>query len=204
MAFAFAGGALAATSTYSYVASVFTRLVGWENERCPSGQDIGDFVAKVGTRYVRDISVANQGSAAFEAALVMVDPQKRHGARLPIQIFHLTQGSSSPYEMVAKRFQPRRGVNCLVLGEGASVAYKGLEDAYKKDSKFDPIDFLREEIQNRDQASIGGGIHHGFVDDSGLRIRPLRLLCEHGEKISADSATRVGDYSFSSGYSGDW
>ena len=204
IAFAFAGSALAATSTYSYVASVFSRLVGWEDDTSPSGQDIADFVARVGTRYVRDISIDRKESAVFEAALVMVDPKKRHGVRLPIQIFHLTQGDSSPYKMIAHRYQNRRVVNCLVLGERADLAYKGLEDAYSRNPKYDPIDYLQGEIDNQGLTSIGGRVHHASVSDSGLRIRPLRLLCEHGETISTDSATRVGSYKFSSGISGDW
>lgn len=204
IAFAFAGGALAATSTYSYVASVFSRLVGWEDAESPSGQDIADFVARVGTRYVRDISIERREGALFEGALVMVDPKERHGARLPIQIFHLTQDASSPYVMIAKRYRRRPNVNCLVLGEGADVAYKGLDDAYRKNPKSDPIEYLQGEIDNPMQYSIGGRLHHASVDYGGLSIRPLRLLCEHGETIPTDSATRVGAYKFSSGISGDW
>lgn len=204
IAFAFAGSALAATSTYSYVASVFTRLVGWEWEESPSGQDIADFVARVGTRYVRDISISNPNNAPFEAALVMVDPKQRHGERRKIQIFHLTKDDSVPYKMIAKPYEHRLGVNCLVLGHEVDLAYKQLDDAYKENSAYKPTDYLQREIDNQEQKTIGGRIHYADVTDSGLRIRPLRLLCEHGETISADSSTRVGSYTFSSGISGDW
>lgn len=204
MAFAFAGSALVATSTYSYVSSVLTRLVGWESDESPSGQDVADFVAKVSTRYVRDISIGNMKEVNFEAALVMMDPKQRHGERRVVQIFHITKDGTIPYVMKAKQFSARAGVNCLVLGDRAGLAYQGLADAYKNNPEFSPTEYLQQEIDDPHQFAIGGRIHHACVDNGGLRIRPLRLLCEHGETISAETATRVGSYNFSSGISGDW
>ena len=204
IAFAFAGSSLSATSTFSYAATVLRRLVGWEGAPCPTGQDVADFIARIGTRYVRDIAAQQSGAALFEAGLVMVDPTQRYGHRKQVQIFHLRGGGLNPYVMKAERFRGRAGANVLVLGENSDAAHRNLVDALGQDRSFDPRTYLQSEIDSGESKTIGGRIHQAHVDQYGLSMRPLRLLCEHGQTISEDSASRVGAYSFSTGVSGDW
>lgn len=204
MAFAFAGSALAATSTFSYVSSVSRRLVAWEWEGRLSAQDFAQFVARVGTRYAREIGQTSR-NAAFEAALVMADPEPQQGEGRDVRTFYLRQDPSlDRFALQAFEYNIVKGKTCLVLGDNRRQAKSALALGFDRDPNFNPLTWLSQEIEDPDISSIDGRIHQAHVSETGLTIRPIRLLCEHGHRISTDSTNRIGAFKFSSGQSGDW
>lgn len=204
MAFAFAGSALSATSTFSYVSSVSRRLVAWEWEGRLSACDFANFVARVGTRYAFEIGQAITG-AGFEAALVMADPEPQQGERRNVRIFHLRQNPSiQRFSLEAIEFNVVKGKSCLVLGDNIRKAKRALALQFKQSMDFNPITWLIHEMEDPEMTSIDGRIHQAHVDETGLSIRPIRLLCGHGRTISTDATNSIGPFKFSSGQSGDW
>lgn len=204
MAFAFSGSSLSATTTYSFVSSVLSHLVGWEDRPRPSAQNIADYVARIGTRYIRDIGAVNANDALFEAALVMADPEPEEGARRKVVVFHLHANQDKIYKMVASQIPFDMIGDCLVLGEGRNEALKQVKAGFQRDLAFDPITLLQEDIEDSNKDKIGGSIYEGSVGEHGLDIRPLPLLCMHGLTYPEEKTLTVGEYSYSSGRYGDF
>lgn len=200
--FAFAGNVSAATATYSYVSSVFHDLLGWEHDSLPTPFEIADFIARVGTRFVREAGVPFGKRAVFEAAVLVQDPSHKSGSKNATCVFHLKDAGEDQYRMIASPISMNNVGDLLVLGGNRERATRELKACFAKNKGYNPVDYLSDEIARDQDPFIGGYIYQAIMDGAHFDVRPLVLMCEHGKPRG--NATKVGSFRYATGRSGDW